>query len=264
MYPSAREVRTRSPRRRHPPRGRAHACIRAHTHAWTYTYMCTYTVAAASAPSSRTCTIVASLEGEKAPREHATPRVRSRHPLATSSHSCKLSLCSPALARLPGCCCCPPRSASWAALLSGCRWSSCAAAGSGGAATFAADFCCSVLGSSSSLMVQSITSAPVVLLSNDEDEDAPRPKRPRAVPLRGRLGLGASSSSSLLKRTTGSADEPACAAIFLRVSDGLAGDDPLGETPVGLRVHMLVRAKPEEEQERGRRAEKRALREGRQ
>jgi len=45
---------------------------------------------------------------------------------------------------------------------------------------------------------------------------------------------------------------------------GLAGDDPLGETPVGLRVHMLVRAKPEKEQERGRRAEKRALREGRQ
>ena len=30
----------------------------------------------------------------------------------------------------------------------------------------------------------------------------------------------------------------------------LAGDDPPGETPVGLRVHMLVRAKPEKEQER--------------
>jgi len=44
----------------------------------------------------------------------------------------------------------------------------------------------------------------------------------------------------------------------------LAGGDPLGETPVGLRVHMLVRAKPEKEQERGRRAEKRAQREGRQ
>ena len=46
--------------------------------------------------------------------------------------------------------------------------------------------------------------------------------------------------------------------------DQLAGGDPLGETPVGLRVHMLVRAKPEKEQERGRRAEKRAQREGRQ
>ena len=45
---------------------------------------------------------------------------------------------------------------------------------------------------------------------------------------------------------------------------GLAGGDPLGEAPVGLRVHMLVRAKPEKEQERGRRAEKRAQKEGRQ
>ena len=42
----------------------------------------------------------------------------------------------------------------------------------------------------------------------------------------------------------------------------LAGGDPLGETPVGLQVHILVRAKPEKEQERGRRAEKRAQREG--
>ena len=39
--------------------------------------------------------------------------------------------------------------------------------------------------------------------------------------------------------------------------DILAGGDPLGEKPVGLRVHILVRAKPEKEQERGRRAEKR-------
>ena len=44
----------------------------------------------------------------------------------------------------------------------------------------------------------------------------------------------------------------------------LAGGDPLGETAVGLRVHMLVRAKLGKEQQRGRRAEKRTQRKGRQ
>ena len=44
---------------------------------------------------------------------------------------------------------------------------------------------------------------PVVLLSSDEDDDAPWPKRPRSGTALGRLGRGGSSSSSLLMRTTG-------------------------------------------------------------
>jgi len=49
-----------------------------------------------------------------------------------------------------------------------------------------------------------------------------------------------------------------------RFEESLAGGEPTSRGTCWVRGHMLVRAKPEKEQERGKRAEKRAQREGEQ